>query len=389
MKQAALTEPFSEAPGRMTARHAPLAQIKILTPITIIIPTFKEAENIPPLLHRLDELRVAFDLTLEVLIMDDDSNDGSVEAVERVGFDWARVIVREGPRGLSPAVVDGLRLARYPVVVVMDADLSHPPEKIPDLVLALEAGQQIAIGSRYVPGGSTDDHWGFFRWLNSRIATLLARPLTLARDPMSGFFAIRRAELEKARTLDPVGYKVLLELIVKCGLENIAEIPIHFSDRVHGESKLTIRQQLLYLKHLRRLYIHRFKYFSSAAQFAAVGASGVVVNLAILTLALWLGAQPAIAVAMGIGFSVVSNFLLNRRFTFGYARAGNIWRQFGGFVSASAAGMLVNYTVTLYVAARIDALPLQAAALAGIAAGMTLNYLFNQFIVFRHKMRQG
>jgi dolichol-phosphate mannosyltransferase len=389
MIQAPLSESSPEVPGCLPTRDAPLAQIKVLAPITIIVPTYKEAENIPLLLHRLDELRVAFDLDLDVLIMDDGSNDGSVEAVERVGFDWARIIVREGPRGLSPAVVDGLRLARHPVVVVMDADLSHPPEKIPDLVLALEAGQQIAIGSRYVPGGSTDDRWGFFRWLNSRIATLLARPLTSARDPMSGFFAMRRAELEKARTLDPVGYKILLELIVKCGLENVAEIPIHFSDRVHGESKLTIRQQMLYLKHLRRLYIHKFKYFSSAAQFAVVGASGVVVNLAFLTLALWLGARPAIAVAIGIACSVVSNFLLNRRFTFGYARDGNIWRQFGGFVSASAAGMLVNYTVTLYVASRIDPLPLQVAALSGIAAGMTLNYLFNQFIVFRHKMGQG
>lgn len=382
----ALRKPAPGDPGYLVAHDAPLAQINVLAPITIIIPTYREAANIPFLLRRLDALRRAFDLRLEVLIMDDGSKDGSVEAVEREGLDWVQIIVREGPRGLGPAVADGLRLARHPVVVVMDADLSHPPEKIPDLVLALEAGQQIAIGSRYVPGGSTDDRWGFFRWLNSRVATLLARPLTSARDPMSGFFAMRRSELEKARTLDPVGYKILLELIVKCGLENVAEIPIHFSDRVHGESKLTIRQQLLYLKHLRRLYIHRFKYVSSAAQFAVVGASGVVVNLTFLTLALWLGARPAIAVAIGIACSVVSNFVLNRRFTFGYARDGNIWRQFGGFVSASAAGMLVNYTVTLYIASRVDSLPLQVAALSGIAAGMTLNYLFNQFLVFRHKM---
>lgn len=362
------------------------AAIRVLTPLSIIVPTYREAENIPLLLGRLDRLRREYALTLEVLIMDDRSDDGSVEAVERAGFDWARIIVRDGPRGLSAAVVDGLRLSRYPVIVVMDGDLSHPPERIPDLVLALETGQQFAIGSRYVPGGNTDDRWGFFRWLNSRVATWLARPLTTARDPMSGFFALRRSDLAKARDLNPVGYKIGLELIVKCGLENVAEIPIHFTNRVHGESKLTFKQQLLYLQHLRRLYIHRFKYFSAAAQFAVVGASGVLVNLTVLTCALWLGVRPALAVAAGIAVSVVSNFLLNRRFTFSYARTEDAWRQFAGFLAASAAGMAVNYAGTMYVAARFEGLPLQLAAICGIAAGMLLNYTVNQFFVFRRRM---
>lgn len=363
-----------------------LAAIRVLTPLSIVIPTYKEAQNIPILLQRIDQLRREHDLTLEVLVMDDQSNDGSVEAVERSGFAWAKIVVRNGRRGLSPAVVDGFKLARYPVLVVMDADLSHPPEKIPDLILALETGQQIAIGSRYVPGGSTDHRWGFFRWLNSRIATLLARPLTSVRDPMSGFMALRRAELDRARSLNPIGYKIGLELIVKCGLENVGEIPIHFSNRVHGESKLTLKEQFRYLQHLRRLYIHRFKYFSAAAQFAVVGASGVVVNLAVLTVAVWIGLRPAIAVAAGIAVSLVSNFLLNRRFTFSYARKGRLGRQFLGFLGASSAGMIVNYLVTMFVSLRVPALPIQVAALCGIASGMSLNYAMNQFLVFRHRM---
>jgi dolichol-phosphate mannosyltransferase len=364
----------------------PLAKIQVLTPVSIIVPTFREVANIPPLLERIDAVRRQWGLDAEVLFLDDRSDDGSVEAVARAGFDWARIIVRDGPRGLSPAVVDGLRLARSPVIVVMDADLSHPPEKIPDLILALQSGQQFAIGSRYVPGGSTDDRWGFFRWLNSRVATLLARPLTTARDPMSGFFALRKSDLGLARELNPVGYKIALELIVKCNLENVGEVPIHFADRVHGESKLTLKQQLLYLKHLRRLYIHKFKYFSAAAQFAAVGATGVVVNLAVLTLALRLGANAASAVAAGIAVSVITNFLLNRRFTFSYARERNIGRQFAGFLGASAAGMVVNYSVTMSVAGQVPHVPLQLAALSGIAAGMVLNYVINQFLVFRRRM---
>ena len=152
------------------------------------------------------------------------------------------------------------------------------------MVLALSSGQEIVLGSRYVPGGSTDDDWGVLRWLNSRVATLMARPLTAVRDPMSGFFALRKADFDAARDLNPVGYKIALELIVKCGFENVGEVPIAFSDRVYGESKLTFRQQLLYLQHVRRLYLHKFSEAMHLLQFLVVGALGVVVNLAVLTL---------------------------------------------------------------------------------------------------------
>ncbi len=218
------------------------------------------------------------------------------------------MVVRDGERGLSPAVLDGIRQVNYPVVVVMDADLSHPPEKIPDMILALASGQEFVIGSRYVPGGGTDDEWGFFRWLNSRVATLLARPLTDAHDPMAGFFAFRRSEIDKARYLNPIGYKIGLELIVKCGLENVGEVPIQFIDRRFGQSKLSFKEQLRYLQHLRRLYIYKFAYMSSAVQFAAIGISGVFVNLIILTILVRLGVLPPIAVAVGIGVSVDHEF---------------------------------------------------------------------------------
>ena len=363
-----------------------LADIRVLTPISIVVPTYKEAESLPHLLERIAELRDRQRITLEVILMDDGSNDGSVELVEQSGYEWVRMVVRQGPRGLSPAVLDGLRLAKYPVVVVMDADLSHPPEKIPDMILALAAGQQFVIGSRYVPGGSTDDEWGFFRWLNSRVATLLARPLTDAHDPMAGFFAFRRDELGKARFLNPIGYKIGLELIVKCGLENVGEVPIQFTDRQFGQSKLSFKEQLRYLQHLRRLYIYKFAYMSSAVQFGAIGVSGVFVNLAILTLLVRLGVAEPTAVALGIGVSVLTNFLLNRRFAFSYARSEAFGKQFVSFVLASAAGAAVNYAVTLGVSYRWPRLPIQVAAICGIASGMVLNYLANQFIVFRRRM---
>lgn len=365
-----------------------LAKIVISVPFSIIVPTYKEADNIPRLIERIKALKEMHDISLELLFMDDNSRDGSVEAVKAAGLDWVRIVERDGERGLSAAVIDGFRLARHPVLVCMDCDLSHPPEKIPQLILALSSGQQFVIGSRYVPGGSTDDDWGFLRWLNSRIATLLARPLTSARDPMSGFFALRRADFEKAQGLNPVGYKIGLELIVKCSFENVAEVPIHFSDRTLGESKLTFKEQLKYIQHIRRLYIHEFGNAMHFLQFLVVGASGTVVNLLALFLLLLAGLQKEAALAGGIAVSVVTNFLLNRRFTFSYARDRNPWTQFAGFISASAIGMGVNYGVALYLVSAV--LPEQPssvyfAALGGIASGMVFNFLGNRYVVFRKR----
>lgn len=363
-----------------------LARIEVLTGLSIVIPTYREVENIPHMLARLDRLRREYNLTLDVLFMDDNSNDGSVEAVEKAGHDWARIVVRSGEPGLARAVIDGFERARYPVMVCMDCDLSHPVEVIPQMVLALATGQQFVLGSRYVAGGSTDDDWGMFRYLNSYVATLLARPLTKVRDPMSGFFALRRADFAKAEDLNPVGYKIALELIVKCHFDNVAEVPIHFTDRVHGESKLSLREQLKYIKHVRRLYIHKFANAMYFLQFLVVGASGVVVNLAVLSLLLWMGLPDAACLAGGIAVSVVTNFLLNRRFTFSYARDGHFWKQFAGFVSVSSLGIAVNYAVALAVnktAVSDLSWGLHLSALVGIACGMLFNYLGNRYVIFR------
>jgi dolichol-phosphate mannosyltransferase len=233
-------------------------QGNVPTAISVVVPTYREAENIPLLIERLSKLRSRYNGDVELLIMDDDSNDGSIEAVQAAGQTWVRIIVRNSKRGLGPSVIDGFCAAKYPILICMDADLSHPPEKIPDLIRELEAGHRIVLGSRYVSGGATDERWGLFRWLNSRVATLLARPLTRARDPMSGFFAMRKSDFEQARHLNPIGYKIALELIVKCHVDDVGEVPIHFSNRRHGESKLTIREVIKYLQHLRELYIYKF-----------------------------------------------------------------------------------------------------------------------------------
>jgi len=227
------------------------------TTVTVVVPTLREAENIPDLVRRLDSVRKTSGLNLELLLMDDNSRDGSVELVESLRLNWIRIVVRMASPGLSLAVLDGLRQAQGGVLVVMDADLSHPPEKIPEMVRALAEGADIVVGSRFAQGGTTDDTWGFFRWLNSRVAIVLAMPLTSLKDPMSGFFAIRRATFLAGRDFNPLGYKIGLELIIKCRCRQVVEIPIHFSNRYRGRSKLSLSEQIRYLRHIRRLYAYR------------------------------------------------------------------------------------------------------------------------------------
>ncbi|MCB9851438.1 MAG: polyprenol monophosphomannose synthase [Phycisphaerales bacterium] len=233
--------------------------------VSIVVPTYKEADNLLTLVTRIVQAMQPSHDTFEIIIVDDDSQDGTERIVGQLtdaGYP-VRLIVRRGRRGLSTAVVEGVQAATGEVLVCMDADLSHPPEAVPQLVAAL-AEADFVIGSRYVAGGGTDQDWGVFRRLNSLAATLLARPFTSARDPMAGFFALRRETFASAAPLDPVGYKIGLELIVKCRCRRVVEIPIQFADRTAGKSKLNLREQFNYLRHLARLA--RFRLMDRSSQ---------------------------------------------------------------------------------------------------------------------------
>ena len=200
--------------------------------VSIIVPTYKEVESLPHLIDRVARLREQYGLDIDMLIMDDDSRDGSVELIAARPERWVRLVVRTAERGLSAAVLDGLQLAEGDVLVCMDADLSAiRPRRCRQMLRKLQEGADFVVGSRYVEGGTTSDDWGVLRWLNSRVATLMARPLTSARDPMAGFFALSRTTYLAGRDFNPIGYKIGLELIVKCRCERVVEVPIHFEDR--------------------------------------------------------------------------------------------------------------------------------------------------------------
>ncbi len=351
--------------------------------IGIVVPTFREVENIPHLVDRVIALREKTGWKIDLLFMDDNSQDGSEELVRKIGLPWVSMVVRTVDRGLSQSVLDGLRRSTSDILVVMDGDLSHPPEKIPELVEALRNGADFALGSRFAEGGSTDDDWGLFRWLNSRVATLLAQPLTRVKDPMSGFFALRRSTFAGGRDFNPIGYKIGLELLIKCSCIRPVEVPIHFSDRRLGKSKLSLQEQLRYLKHVRRLYIYRYGNWSHLAQFLVVGASGLAVNLLLLTAFLAARVPQAGAIAAAIVLSMTWNFALNRRFTFSYARHQPVVRQFMGFASASTFGALVNYLVTMWLWDFFHYN--QIAAAIGVISGTTFNFVGSRYVIFRKR----
>jgi dolichol-phosphate mannosyltransferase len=185
------------------------------------------------------------------------------------------------------------------------------------------------------------------------------------------------------RDFDPIGYKILLEIIVKCRCRYVYEVPIHFDSRHLGRSKLCVGEQLKYFRHLRRLYMYRYGTWSHFAQFLVVGASGLGINLLSLTFLLQQGVTEKPAVAAAIVISMVWNFALNRRFSFSYARDRSILRQFCGFVAACSVGALVNYitTTNLWSLLRWK----QLAAVVGVLAGTSFNFAASRFLVFRTK----
>ncbi len=222
--------------------------------ISVVVPTLREAENLPELVARVAGVREASGLDLELIIVDEASGDGAPDLIKSIGRPWARCIERTGRHGLSAAVIAGVRASDAEVVVVMDADLSHPPERIPALAREIERGAEMAIGSRRTEGGSIDASWSAGRRLASVVAGAPARPLVGVRDPMSGFLAFRREVIERCEGLRPRGFKIGLELMVRAGLRDVREVPIEFADRTRGQSKAGAGEAIRYLGDLARLY---------------------------------------------------------------------------------------------------------------------------------------
>ena len=364
--------------------------------LSVVVPTFREAENLSVLIPKLVECFERSKIDGEIIVVDDNSPDDTVNVVEHLsGVHPVRLIVRKTERGLSSAVIAGMHAASGDVVLCMDADLSHPPEDVPTLFAAL-ANETVApharradfaMGSRYVAGGSTESGWGLGRWLNSKVATLLAWPLVSVSDPMAGFFALRREDFVAAESsLDPIGYKIALELLIKTNAKRVAEIPIQFKNRLHGESKLSLREQLNYVRHLGRLYRFRFPKLTRFVSFGCVGAVGAIVDLLVFVLLLQAGASAWLAAGAAIGVAMTGNFEMNRRLTFSN-RVRSWPRAYLAFCLSCLVGACVNAGVRVWLMSTLSWFADHAwgAAMLGILSGMLFNFALCERFVFRRK----
>jgi dolichol-phosphate mannosyltransferase len=221
---------------------------------SVVIPTYNEAANV---LHVVERCRETLaDRPYEVIVVDDDSPDGTWRVVsEEYDDDRVQVIRRTDDKGLATAVVRGFREATHDLCAVMDADLQHPPERLPDLIDAFDEDTDVVIGSRHVDGGGIEN-WPIERRVVSRGARLVTK-LCLPQvrdidDPLSGFFVVRREILDDV-TLSPSGYKILLEVLARCPCDGVTEVPYVFTERQRGSSNLTAGEYLNFLRHVATL----------------------------------------------------------------------------------------------------------------------------------------
>jgi dolichol-phosphate mannosyltransferase len=285
--------------------------------VSIIVPTLEEADNLPPLVDRI--VAAMGRRAYEIIVVDDDSRDGTAAVCRELAASCP-VSLHTRPRsadGLGGAVLAGFSLACGDVLVVMDADLQHPPEALPALLAPLESGEaDFVLGSRHAPGGTVAERWGMLRRLNSRAATLLARPFAgrSCTDPMSGFFALRRDLLAGAERLTPLGYKIGLELMCKCRARRVREVPIRFGTRARGRSKLTLAQQFKYLEHLSRLYDFTFPRLSPAVKFVVATAVAWVTGLSLFLVLSRTGMVPMPAATLSYPAAMLTTGVFHLRY---------------------------------------------------------------------------
>jgi glycosyltransferase involved in cell wall biosynthesis len=292
---------------------------KFLEFVSIIVPTYQEVENLRPLVSRIASSISTLRMQYEIIIVDDDSEDGTDKVVEALCAEGYPVslITRIGERGLSSAVIRGFKEAKGDILVCMDADMSHPPEAIPSLLEQLAVSQaDCAIGSRYVRGGEVDENWGLFRWFNGKIAKLMARPFTMIKDPMSGFFAIPKTVFERAAQLSPIGYKI-----------------------------------------------------------------GMLIDLTILGIFINMGFSFMAARTMAILSAMTCNFWFNRLLTFSYNRKASFLLQYARFIVSCSLGAVLSWFISVGLANMVTVFSrhLFGAAIIGIIVGAVSNFLFLKF----------
>lgn len=352
--------------------------------ISIIVPTYNEAENIAKLIPRIG--KALSDHDYQTVVVDDDSPDKTWKRAEELSNKYpVKVIRRTEEKGLSTAVIKGIKEVNSEIIVVMDADLQHPPRKLPGLLKKIEEGANLAIGSRYIEGGKVEN-WGPIRRLVSKAGTFVAKALfpivRKVSDPMTGYFAVKRDIIE-VNKLNPIGFKILLEILVMNRPEKIEEVPITFKDREKGESSLDMKTNLNYLRHNLSLFkrsgeLYRF------LRFALVGISGILVNMGILFLLTeFLGIHYLISGFFAVQGAILSNFTWNKLWTFKDKSEKSILKALGKFELVSLGGKATNLAI-LFTLTEFLGIYYLLSNLLGIILACIVNYLgYNHWVWFK------
>ncbi len=355
--------------------------------LTIVAPTFNERDNVGELIARLD--RVLAGVNWEIVFVDDDSRDGTIDALRAAAAadPRVRILHRIGRRGLASAVVEGIQSSTAPYAAVIDADLQHDEKLLPDMLALLRADEaDVVIGSRYAEGGSTSD-WSAKREGMSRFALRLSRlvtptPLT---DPLSGFFAIKRSAFDQVvRRLSSQGFKILLDIVASgSGRLRVRELPYTFRARTHGESKLDSAVAWEYLallidKTIGRIVPARF------VMFAAVGGAGVIVHLGFLGVGQEIAHAPfLLSQSIATIAAMTFNFLVNNLLTYRDRRLTG-WGLVGGllsFYAVCSVGAVANVGIANVLFEQDYAW--WASGLAGVLVGAVWNYAASSIFTWR------
>lgn len=374
--------------------------------VSIIIPTYNESPNILNILRSISE-SLPRKIMFETIVVDDNSPDGTGSIVDEhianmrnFANHTINIIHRKAKQGLSSAVLSGIQQSAGDIIVVMDSDMSHPPSIIPKLLDALKSRCDLAIASRYTAGGMIRG-WNFKRKLISRTATGIAKKgLGIdAADPLSGFFAFNKRILSDLK-FDAIGYKILLEILVKAKEVRVAEIPYTFTDRREGSSKMGMRTMTDYVKSVYRLYRYgkpaqtpsdrkSARFLSKAARFFTVGASGLLINY--LFSLLFAGGIADLwylhANVIGIITSMTSNFVLNKTWTFSDRDFG-LYRtlsQYARFVGFSSMGALIQLGMVFYLVNE-HAISYPVALVVSVMIAAFGNYILNKKWTFRESV---
>jgi dolichol-phosphate mannosyltransferase len=375
--------------------------------ISIILPTYNESQNIVNILKLIGE-NIPKGIHTETIVVDDNSPDGTgkivddyISNIKKIAENTIDVIHRKTKNGLSSAILNGIQNAKGETILVMDSDFSHPPQIIPKMIEAFKQYQcDLVVASRYITGGNIQG-WTIKRKLMSKIATLIAKKglHVKTKDPMSGFFAFKK-NIIKELNFDALGYKFLLEILVKTKGINIKEIPYTFENRKLGSSKLDNSIIIDYFKSVWKLYKsekikttnekrNSIRFLSKAARFFTVGASGFIVNYVISTL-LTSGLTDfwyIHANIFGIIVSISTNFILNKVWTFEDRdfTPKKTLLQFGKFSIFSSLGALIQLGMVFWLVDYYD-ISYPLALILAITTAALSNFILNKKLTFKEKL---